>query len=141
MIAVDDRPSSISTTVTSRISPIALSLPIRPGRSSRRGRIDRSRHLADPARREAADPRMLAHRILVLGQIDAEGLVRRHEGFEPLHPRRELGQSGVRRGGRAPEIVALQPVDARYITLDHIFLHGTFSSHGSMLNGASARSG
>src|SRR4051812_41379819 len=66
---------------------------------------------------------MLAHRLLALGEVDAEGLVLGDEGFEPLHPRRQLRERFVRGRGGALELLAAEAFDAGYITFDHIFLH------------------
>jgi hypothetical protein len=57
---------------------------------------DHSLHGRYLAGRKARQPRVFADGRLVRGQVDAEGLVGRHEAFEPLDlTRSEFGQGVV----------------------------------------------
>src|SRR5262245_51663207 len=85
----------------------------------RRGRIDDGRALRRLGRREAAQLGVLADRILVLGEVDAEGPLPGDVGVLPLHARSELCQCLVRLAGRAAQLAAVHLAHTRNCPLDH----------------------
>src|SRR4051794_39520496 len=79
--AVELKPSSSNTTVTSRTAGPKPVLPSAIGRL----RVDDPRDLGDPGGREAGELGVLMDRGLVLSHVEAERLVLRDEGLHPLH--------------------------------------------------------
>jgi hypothetical protein len=67
---------------------------------------------------------MLSDHVLVGGEVDAKGLVVGNVGFDPLDLGGKLGQSLVRLGGGAAQLLALQGPDLGNVALDHVFVHG-----------------
>ena len=62
---------------------------------------------------------MLADDGLVLGEIDAEGLVVRDLALDPLDVGAELGKHFIRLGGSPPKLIAFEGADRRYVSLDY----------------------
>jgi hypothetical protein len=88
-----------------------------------RGRIDRPAHLGDLVGREAALRRVVADRLLVLGEVDADRPAVHDVGLDPLRARREVGQRAVRLAGRLGEPARVQLLHARDPSLDQELAH------------------
>jgi hypothetical protein len=73
----------------------SVSLP----RRFRRRRVDDRLHLGDLVGGETALARVLADRLLVGGDVDAEGLVFHHVAVDPLDLRADLAQGRAGLGG------------------------------------------
>src|SRR5262249_39680673 len=73
--------------------------------------IDHLLDFGDLGRRKAADLGVLADDGLVLGEIDAKGLVVGHVALDPLNVRTELTQDLVRFCRRPSQLFALQRAD------------------------------
>src|SRR5689334_14220189 len=87
-------------------------------------RVDDTAHLGDLARGQAAQARVLVHRLLALGDVDAERLVVGDEGLHPLDPPAEPGEGGVGGAGGLPELGGAHAADARDLALYDVALHG-----------------
>src|SRR2546425_8364129 len=84
-------------------------------------RIDHLLHFGDLRRRKAADLGVLADDGLVLGEIDAKGLVVGHVTLDPLNVRTELTQDLVRFCRRPSQLFALERADFGNIPFDDEF--------------------
>src|SRR5262249_21775656 len=84
-------------------------------------RIDHLLDFSDLGRRKAAHLGMFADDGLVLGEIDAKGLVVGHVALDPLNVRTELTQDLVRFCRRPSQLFALQRADIRNIPFDDEF--------------------
>src|SRR6516162_580712 len=90
-----------------------------PGISrGRGGRIDHLLHFGDLCRRKAADLGVFADDGLVLGEIDAKGLVVGYVALDPLNVGTELMQDLVRFCSRRAQLFALECADFRNIPFD-----------------------
>lgn len=95
------------------------------GSGSRRRRVDHSPDLGDLRGGEPADFRVPLNGSDIFRQVDAEGLVFRNIGLDPLHIGAELGKCRIRGFCRFPELVTLKCADLWNIAFDHVFLqHG-----------------
>src|SRR5262245_48835899 len=81
-------------------------------------RIDHLLHFGDLGRRKAADLGVFADDGLVLGEIDAKGLVVGHVALDPLNVRTELMQHLVRFCRCPSQLFALECADFRNIPFD-----------------------
>src|SRR5262249_35604247 len=80
--------------------------------------IDHLLDFSDLGRRKATDLGVLADDGLVLGEIDAKGLVVGHVALDPLNVRTELTQDLVRFCRRPSQLFAFQRADLRNIPFD-----------------------
>src|SRR5436305_7770515 len=85
------------------------------------GGVDHFTHFGDLGGWEAADLGVLPDNRLVLGEIDAEGLVGRDKAFDPLDVGAEFAQDAVRLRRGALQLLALEATDRRNIPLDDEF--------------------
>src|SRR5207237_2558345 len=85
------------------------------------GGVDHLANFGDLGRREAADLGVLFDDRLVLGEIDAEGLVGRDIALDPLDVGAQIAQHAIRFRRGALQLLALQAADRRDIPLDDEF--------------------
>src|SRR5205085_5019485 len=83
--------------------------------------IDHLADFGDLARREAADLGVFLDDRLILGEVDAEGLVGGDIAVDPLDVGAELAQYLVRFRRRAAKLLALEAADRRDVALDDEF--------------------
>jgi hypothetical protein len=90
-----------------------------------RGRwINDSANLGDTVGGKTTTLCVFADDVLIVGEVDAEGLVRRHIGFLPLDVRRELCQHLVLFLCGRLEFLAVGAADGWKFALDDVATHG-----------------
>src|SRR5215470_10554957 len=98
-------------------------------------RIDHFPNFRDLGRGESADLSMLADDRLVLGEVDAKGLVFRHIALQPLDIGPELPQDAVRFRSGAAKLFAREGPD-----LWNVALYDEFAQcHDALRNGSRAK--
>src|SRR5262249_44529736 len=84
----------------------------------RGGGVDHLPHFGDLGRRKPAGLGVFADDLVVLGEVDAEGLVVGDIALDPLDVGAELMQHLIGLGGSAPQLVALEGADLGNVPLD-----------------------
>src|SRR6266478_3804687 len=99
-----------------------------PGSTSvglrRRRRVDHAADLGDLVRRKAAAPGVLVNDRLVVGKVDAKGLVGSDVALDPLDLGTELLQGRVRLLRRLAQSLPFGAVDRRQLAFDDELAHG-----------------
>src|SRR5437764_6562358 len=85
------------------------------------GGVDHFTNFGDLGGWEAADLGVLPDNRLVLGEIDAEGLVGRDKALDPLDVGAELAQDAVRLRRGALQLLALEAADRRDVAIGDEF--------------------
>src|SRR4051794_39394703 len=96
----------------------AWSHPPRRSIGSGRGWVDGLADFSDRGGRKPADLGVLADRVLILGQVHAEGLVVRDVALDPLDVRGKLVEHFIRLHRCLAQLLALKAADLRDVSLD-----------------------
>src|SRR4029453_14610604 len=92
--------------------------PRQLGRNVRCGGVDHRAHTRDAIRREAADSRVLANHLFVIGDVDAVDLVVGDVAFHPLDLRPESAEHAAGLLGDGTEFLDAHPSRSRHVALD-----------------------